>query len=348
MATNEEKKMAIKAMKTALKKDWGKEVFRSTSMEPIASISTGSVKLDESIGIGGLPKGRVIEVFGAESCGKTTLCSLVCAEAQKDPDALVGFVDVEHAYNPPYAQQLGVDTSESRFYFSQPSSAEEALDLVLKMTETAAFSVIVLDSIGGLMTKAQLEKGIDDNTMAEVARVLGKILMKIVVAAAKTDTIILFVNQQRSSMNMYGPSEVTMGGKALPYFCSVRLKMRKTGVIMDGDTPVGQNVEIKIIKNKVGPPFGVLETDLYFGKGFDQQAELVESAINKGIIVRGGAWYYVNKDTEDQVKFQGKNNVIQYYRDTPEEYEKLLGLLMTPAVVEVAVDAVEGEDGYEE
>ena len=328
MALNSEKKRLLSNVKNTIKKKWGEEAFISVERLDIPTISTGSVKIDNAIGPGGFPEGRIIEIYGPESCGKTTLTTLSMIEAQKKyPDHMCALVDVEHAYNLDYATKMGLDIDEERFLISQPSSGEEALDTMLKLIESGLFKVVALDSVGGLMTKEQIEKGIGEATMAQVARVLSQSMGKIAQAAKRSGTVVIFINQIRATMNMYGPSETTMGGNALPYWCSVRIKMRKIDVITDKDTPIGQTIRTQIIKNKVGTPFGVVDVNLIFFKGFDRQSELVETAIDAGIIERGGAWYYIDKGTDAEQKFQGKAGVIEYYKNNEDEYDKLLGLL---------------------
>ncbi len=338
---------ALQSAKIALKKKYGDEVFRDSSAKVnMKAISTGSPSLDRAIGIGGLPEGRIVEIFGAESCGKTSLVSILCGEAQKKyPDKYVGFVDVEHAFNPPYAASLGMQQGDDKTIFTQPSSGEEALETLLTLVETGQFSVMVLDSVGGVQTKRQLEGDIGKETMGEVARVMSQTMPKIVKAANKHGTLVIFINQQRATMDMYGPKDTTMGGKALPYFSSVRLKLRKKDPILDGTTPIGQSLEIKVIKNKVGNPFGVIESALYFHRGFDKQAELVDEAIKAGIIERAGPWFYIDKDTDDQLRFQGKVSVVEFYRTEPEKYQVMLDRLlsMESEVIEVPDDISEEE-----
>jgi recombination protein RecA len=248
MALNAEQKRLLTNAKTALTKQWKSDSFLSNEIIKIPAISTGSIRLDKLIGIGGLPEGRLVEIFGAESCGKTTELTLVMIEAQKlYPDCMCALVDVENAFNFQYASDMGLDLAGDRFLITQPGSGEEALDTMLGLIKTGLFKVVALDSVGGLMTKSQLEKGIGDATMAEVARVLSQSLKKIVDAAKSTDTLVIFINQQRATMDMYGPKETTMGGKALPYWCSVRLKLRKKDVLKNGETPYGQTIDRKSV-----------------------------------------------------------------------------------------------------
>lgn len=301
---------------TSLKKRYGEDTIIDVNNLPdMDSISTGSLLLDSEIGIGGLPCGRVVEIYGDPSSGKTSLCTLLAASAQaKDPNAYVGFVDVEHALDPDYAVKLGLNMDMT--LFTQPGSAEEALDTVLSLAKSGACSLIILDSIGGLQTKLQLEKGMGEATMAEVARILSQNMSKIVVAAKETGTLVVFVNQVRSTMNMYGPSEVTMGGKALKFFASVRLEVKRVDILTEGEAAIGQTVRIKVMKNKVGPPFGKIEADLFFGIGFDLQMEIIELAIRKGIIKQGGAWFSI----EGGEAFQGRSKLADHLKDNPDDF----------------------------
>lgn len=318
-------KRAVRAAMTKLKKKWGDDAFIDPSeRRAIPAISTGSPKVDAAIGIGGIPEGRVIEIYGPEACGKTTLTTLIAANAQKKhPEAYVAVIDVEHAFNPPYAEELGLNLSDEQFIFTQPSSGEEAIDTLLSLVESGACSVVILDSVGGLKTKRELEGDVDKETMTEVARLIGRNLQgKIVPACKKTGTSVIFINQERASMNMYGKATTTMGGKSIPYAASVRIEMRMKDIIFDPndkDEPIGQNIAVKIAKCKVGNPFKKCEIALKFGQGFDIQAELVEQCIKAGIIVQGGAWF-----TYGTERWQGKAKVAAYFKENPAEYDKLL------------------------
>ena len=315
-------KRAIKVALSTLKKKYGDDCFIDTENMPVMpAISSGSLLLDKSIGIGGLPEGRVVEIYGGESSGKTSLITIIGAAAQaKYPDSYVGIVDIEHAFNPPYAASLGLNTED--MLFTQPSSAEEALDTMLSLISSGACSVVVLDSIGGLQTKQQLEKGIGEATMSEVARIMSQSLPKIVKAAKRTNTLVIFINQIRATMAMYGKPETTMGGNALKFFASVRLEIKKIDVLMNGDVPVGQRVRIKIIKNKVGTPFGIVEADLFFGVGFNQKSEIVDLAIQSEFVRQGGAWFFL-EDGDDELKFQGKAKLLEYINSDESIFESL-------------------------
>jgi len=319
---SKDKERALKVALATVKKKYGDDCFiDANNREVIPSVPTGSLLLDNAIGIGGIPEGRVTEIYGGESSGKTTLITLISVQAQKKyPDSYVGVVDIEHAFNPAYANKLGLNTDD--MIFTQPDSAEEALDTMLSLISSGACSVVVLDSVGGLQTKAQLEKGIGEATMAEVARILSQTMPKIVKAAKRTDTAVIFINQIRSNIGAYTGPDITMGGKALKFFASLRIELKKREVLMQKEVPVGQRIRIRIAKNKVGTPFGVVDSDLYFGHGFDMQAEVIELAIDKGMIVQGGAWY-----TFGENRFQGKAKVLEFLRADDTEYEKVKELV---------------------
>lgn len=293
-------------------------------IEDVEPISTGSALIDNVIGIGGLPKGRIVEIYGPESSGKTTLAVLTSVQAQlTDTDGFIGYVDVEHAFHKKYYSQMGLDLE--RLIFSQPDSGEEALETVEGLTKSGACSVVVLDSVAGLMTEAQLNKGLDEDTMSERARLMSKSLKRIVDAAIANNTLVIFINQIRSKMSSYGNPETTMGGKTLPYFASVRLDIRKSDVIMNGKEPVGQSIKVKVIKNKVGPPFGVTETNLFFYRGFDFYNETVTVGIDNGVIEKSGAWYTPLLDGGEYAenRIQGKEGVIEFYKEHDKDFEFL-------------------------
>jgi recombination protein RecA len=344
--TPEEKKKGLASLKNSLKKKWGDGVIIDHEKMNIEFVSTGSPLLDAGIG-GGIPRGRFIEIYGDESSGKTTTTQIAMAEFQKKfPDQLVGFIDVEHAINIQYANSLGLDTSSDKFILSQPGSAEEALEILLQFCESGLFSVIAFDSIGGLMTQSQLEKGIDEETMGALARVMSKCASRIHTAANDTNTTVIWINQTRNKIVMMGNPETVSGGKTLPFFHSVRIKVRKTGPVVVKEVAIGQEVEYKIIKNKVGVPFGVINTSLFFNVGFDAIRETIDVAYKVGTIYSSGAWAYVHKGTENEVRWNGKAACIQWYRDNPVEYAELHA--RTFAAVEIPKDIViepEDEDG---
>lgn len=320
--TPEEKKKAFSSLKNSLKKKWGDSVLSDHTNLKIDFVSTGSPMLDSAIG-GGIPVGRFVEIFGEESGGKTTLATIALSNFQKArPDDMVGYIDVEHAFNVAYSNKLGLDTSPEKFIMSQPSSADEALSILLQFCESGLFSVVCLDSVGGLITQQQLDKGLDEETMGSLARLLSKSASRIATAASNSGTTVIWINQQRNKIVLLGNPEVVAGGKALPYFHSVRIRVRKTAPIVDKETSIGQEIECKIIKNKVGPPFGIVQTSLFFGKGFDEVRETVEVAYKNEYVSASGAWCYIGKGTDQEMKWNGKNALIAYCRENSEFYQK--------------------------
>lgn len=314
-----DKKRAIDVAIRSLKKKYGDDCFISSGDHvPVSGIPSGSILLDHTIGVGGLPIGRIVEIYGDPGSGKTSLCTLIAANAQDMfPNSFIGYVDVEHAVDPEYASQLGLDMDS--VLFSQPDSAEEALDTVLSLTDSAACSVVILDSVGGLQTKLQLEKGMGEATMAEVARILSQSMPKISKSAKRTDTLIIFVNQLRSSLGDYGSPNITMGGKSLKFFASLRLEIKRVDILTQGEDAIGQTLRIKLAKNKVGRPFGKVEADLIFGKGFNNDLEVIQLCIAHGYITQGGAWFSLPSGES----FQGKVKLAEYLADNPAELQDL-------------------------
>lgn len=343
--SKQDKKRALEAVINSAKKKWGEESIVSLSGDNVKTydvISTGSVLLDDCIGIGGLPRGRIVEIYGPESSGKTTLTDIICGIAQKlYPDDYVAIIDVEHAKDPNYSKTLGLDLEKTLIY--QPSSGEEALDLVREMVSSGACSVVVLDSVAALSTKRQIDGEVGDATIGEVARLMSNEMKKIASSASKTNTLVIFINQIRMKIGvMYGNPETTTGGNSLKFYASVRLDIRKKDVI-NKDDPQGQVVGIKVIKNKVGRPFGSIETNLYFGKGFNKAEELAVLAIEKGFVERGGAWYNVLPGTPLEQRFQGKERVIEYISENEEVYNAVHAQVFSN-IVPVVVDEPITED----
>ena len=292
------------------------------------SISTGSALVDDIIGVGGLPRGRIVEIFGQESCGKTSLVTLLMAEAQKKyPDDYVAIVDVEHAFDRKYAQRLGMDLDG--LVFNQPDSGEEALDYVKSIVASGACSVVALDSVAGLMTQTQLEKGLDEHTMGQVAKLMSEQLREIIKLAKKTNTLVIFINQVRDKIGTtYGNPETTPGGRALKFYASVRLRVARGKAVKKGEMPIGQEFRVKAIKNKVNTPFLECETILYFGEGFDRELEIADLSVSKGIVPRAGAWYTIPLvDNEEGVRVQGKNGIKEYLLQNPEELSRFEDLI---------------------
>ena len=314
---------AIQTAKLALKKKFGDDVFAEKTPEKMPSISTGSTKLDAEIGNEGIVLGRIHEVFGNSGDGKSTTCVLLCVNSLKTyEDKSVLYLDFEQAMDTRYAQQLGLDVDSDRFIFVQPKTAEEGFEIMDMMMSTGGFSLCVIDSVAAMITQYELEKGYDEMTIGVKAKFLSTNIPKLLDKAKETNTAIVFVNQVREKVGVYGGGTTTPGGKALPFYCTTRLELRRLQVLTKGDVPYGQTVRFTVRKNKVGRPFGVVETDLIFGKGFNPVLETVDLAIDMGILKKSGAWIKVTHQ-EEQLTFQGRANAIEYYENNKKHYEDL-------------------------
>lgn len=323
--TLDEANKALKAVKTAMKKTYGEDTFREKSREPLESISTGSAVIDMEIGNGGLTCGRVHEIFGSSGSGKSSLCTIVCANAMnKYPNKHVFYFDFEQAFHIDYAASLGLDVDDERFNFLQPTSADEGFDIALNVIKTGAVSLVVFDSVPAMLTKRELERGFDEETMAEKARFLSKSIPKLLEVIRQTGTVVLFVNQVRDKLSYMGGT-TTPGGKALPFYCTTRLELSRTQVLTDKDIAIGQTIKCYVRKNKVGRPFGVLETNLIFWEGFDYVSEMFDVAKKLGII-SGGAWVTLPEGHVDG-KLNGKNAVVEFYRNNNDKFEDLVNIV---------------------
>lgn len=295
-----------------INKDFGEGSIMRLGDKPmgvIDAISTGSLGLDYALGIGGLPRGRIIEIYGPESSGKTTVALHVIAEAQKR-GGNCAFIDVEHAFDETYAKAIGVNIKE--LYMSQPDYGEQALEETDRLIMSGMYSVVVIDSVAALVPKSELEGEMGDSKMGLQARLMSQACRKLTAAISKTSTICIFINQLRATIgNMYGPQEVTTGGNALKFYASVRLDVRKMAQLKDGDEAYGNRVKVKVIKNKVAPPFKNCEYDIIFGQDIDKIGELVEIASNLDVIKRSGAWYSYN----DSKLGQGKEAAKKLLKD---------------------------------
>lgn len=284
-----------------------------TKVEDVPVISTGSILLDDAIGIGGYPKGRVIEVYGPESSGKTTFALLAIAEAQKE-GGIAAFIDAEHAIDIKHAQRMGVDLS--KIVISQPDSGEQALQLVEHLTETGEFAIIVVDSVAALTPLAELEGQMEDHTIGAQARLMSKSMRKLSAIINKTNTIVLFINQIREKVGViFGNPEVTPGGRALKYFASLRLDIRIKERIKSGNEYTGQRVKIKVVKNKVDSPYREIETIINYANGINKEEELIELASNKGVVEKSGSWYSygdvrLGQGKTEAAKYLLENNLI--------------------------------------
>lgn len=279
------------------------------SIVKIESISTGSISLDAALGIGGIPRGRITEIYGPESSGKTTLTLHIIAEAQKT-GGYAAFIDAEHAMDPEYAKKLGVDTDN--LLISQPDTGEQALDITETLVRSGALDIIVIDSVAALVPKAELDGDMGDSHMGLQARLMSQALRKLTGSVAKSRTSVIFINQIRHKIGvMFGSPETTTGGNALKFYASVRLDIRRIGQIKEGDQVVGNRTRVKVVKNKVAPPFKNTEFDIMYGEGISYEGDLLDLAVQADIVNKMGAWYSYNKEKIGQ----GRENAKRYLQD---------------------------------
>lgn len=311
----EEKRKALDAAIAKIEKDFGKGSIMTLGENAkmnIETISTGSIGLDVAIGIGGLPKGRIVEIYGPESSGKTTVALHAVAEAQK-LGGIAAFVDAEHALDPVYAKALGVDID--KLIVSQPDTGEQALEITESLVRSGAIDIIVVDSVAALVPKAEIEGEMGDSHIGLQARLMSQALRKLAGSINKSKTITIFINQLREKVGvMFGNPETTTGGRALKFYASVRLDVRKIDVIKQGDTMLGSRTRVKVVKNKVAPPFKQCEFDIMYGQGISKVGELVDIGANLDIIKKSGAWYSYNEERLGQ----GRENVKQFFMENPE------------------------------
>jgi recombination protein RecA len=319
-----EKNKSLEAAISQIDQNFGKgSVMRLGQQQAldIESISTGSLSLDLALGIGGLPKGRIIEVYGPESSGKTTLALQVIAEAQK-VGGICAFVDAEHAMDPIYAKKLGVKTEE--LLISQPDTGEQALEITDTLIKSGSISVLVVDSVAALTPKAELEGEMGDHHVGLQSRLMSQALRKLTGSVSKSNTMVIFINQIRMKIGvMFGNPETTSGGNALKFYSSVRMDIRRIGAIKDKDQIIGNSTRVKVIKNKVAPPFKVVEFDLMYGKGISKVGELVDLGAKAGVVEKSGAWYAYKGEKIGQ----GRENAKIYLEKNPKvaaEIEKVI------------------------
>ena len=323
-AVNADKLKALRAAMDKIEKNYGKGSIMKLgdeSVENIEVIPTGSIALNAALGVGGYPKGRVIEIYGPESSGKTTLAIHAIAEAQKS-GGIAAFIDAEHAFDRFYAAKLGVDVDN--LLISQPDNGEQALEIAEQLIRSSAIDIIVVDSVAALTPKAEIEGDMGDNKVGLQARLMSQALRKLTAAVSKTRTTCIFINQLREKIGvMFGNPETTTGGNALKFYASVRLDIRGSQAIKNGDEVIGKQTKVKVVKNKVAPPFRRAEFDIMFGEGISRAGEIIDLGAELGIIKKSGSWFSYN---ETKIA-QGRDAAKQVILDNPELAEELEGLI---------------------
>jgi len=340
-----------KALELALKqveKQFGKGSLVKLSekdIEPIASIPTGSFGLDLALGIGGVPKGRITEIYGPESSGKTTLALSIIAEAQKQ-GGVAAFIDAEHAFDPIYAKHIGVDIDN--LLVSQPDYGEQALEIVETLARSGAIDVIVVDSVAALTPKAEIEGNMGDAQVGTQARLMSQALRKLTAAIHKMNTTVIFINQIRMKIGMmgYGSPETTTGGNALKFYSSVRIDVRRIATLKQSDKEVGNRTKAKVIKNKVAPPFRIAEFDIMFGKGISREGELIDYGVKLDIVDKAGAWFSYGASRLGQ----GKEKAKDYLKENPEVAKEIEQKIKESLGVELSamIEAIEKEENENE
>jgi len=336
---DENRKKALSAALGQIEKQFGKgSVMRlgdSTALRDLESISTGSLGLDIALGIGGLPKGRVVEIYGPESSGKTTLTLQVIAEIQKE-GGTAAFVDAEHALDPSYAQKIGVNVDD--LLISQPDTGEQALEITDMLVRSGALDVVVIDSVAALTPKAEIEGEMGDTHVGLQARLMSQALRKLTANIKRSNCLVIFINQIRMKIGvMFGSPETTSGGNALKFYASVRLDIRRIGAIKKGDEILGNETRVKVVKNKVASPFKKAEFEILYGHGISREGEIIDLGVQEGIVEKSGSWYSYNGDRVGQ----GKENAREYLLENPDiadDIEKQIRARLLPSGPQAVAD----------
>src|SRR4051812_2786951 len=343
----DDRRRQILATLAQMDKQFGKGsvlMLGSRATLPVEVITTGSIGIDNALGAGGFPRGRVIEVFGPESSGKTTLALHAIAEAQKAGGA-AAFIDAEHALDPIYAANLGVDTEN--LIVSQPDYGEQALEIAQALVGSQAFDVIVIDSVAALTPKAEVEGEMGDSHMGLQARMMSQALRKLTASVSKANTCLIFINQLREKIGvMFGNPETTTGGRALKFFASVRVEVRRTTALKDGETVIGNRTKIKLVKNKVAAPFREVEVDVLYGKGISREGDLLDLGAQQNVIEKSGSWYSYKGERIGQGRENARQSLIEkpeLYSAINREVRNILSLPETPAPVKAGPEAEKRE-----
>jgi len=317
---NENKSKVLEQAIAKIEKQFGKGAIMKLGenvQEKVEVIPTGCLTLDVALGIGGIPRGRIIEIYGPESSGKTTVALHLVAEAQK-MGGTAAFIDAEHALDPKYARNLGVNIED--LYISQPDTGEQALDICETLVSSGAVDIIIIDSVAALTPKAEIDGEMGDSFIGLQARLMSQALRKLTAVVSKTKTSVVFINQLREKVGvMFGSPETTPGGKALKFYSSIRLDVRRVTTLKDGENSVGNRTRVKVVKNKMAPPFREAEFDIMFGQGISKEGDLVDVAVNYNIVEKSGSWFSYNGDKIGQ----GKENVKNLLKDNPNLYEEI-------------------------
>ena len=318
---NEEKQKALEAALGHIEKQYGKgsvmKLGDSSSNMVVEAVPTGSLGLDIALGVGGVPKGRIVEIYGPESSGKTTVALHMVAEVQKR-GGIAGFIDAEHSLDPVYAKNIGVDIDN--LYISQPDNGEQALEITETMVRSGAVDIVIVDSVAALVPKAEIEGDMGDSHVGLHARLMSQALRKLTAAISRSNCVVIFINQLREKVGvMFGNPETTTGGRALKFYASVRLDVRRTETLKQGGEMVGNHVKVKVVKNKVAPPFKQAEFDIMFGTGISREGEILDLASECNVVNKSGAWYSYNGERIGQ----GRENVKIFLKDHPEICEEI-------------------------
>ena len=318
---NEEKQKALEAALGHIEKQYGRgsvmKLGDSSSHMQVEAIPTGSLGLDIALGVGGVPKGRIIEIYGPESSGKTTVALHMVSEVQKR-GGIAGFIDAEHALDPVYAKNIGVDIDN--LYISQPDNGEQALEITETMVRSGAVDIVIVDSVAALVPKAEIEGDMGDSHVGLHARLMSQALRKLTAAISRSNCVVIFINQLREKVGvMFGNPETTTGGRALKFYASVRLDVRRTETLKQGGEMVGNHTKVKVVKNKVAPPFKQAEFDIMFGTGISREGEILDLAADCDVVNKSGAWYSYNGDRIGQ----GRENVKVFLKEHPEVCQEI-------------------------